>query len=90
MKQITKFSELKEGQKYSLYSKQFDVTNEAVLITKDYSPLNRDIVYFQFTRSNEKPITKERFIYNMKNNYMTFDTFAMWDWEIDDHDIYEI
>jgi len=63
MKKITNFSDLKEGQKYSLYSKQFNATNEAILITKNFiTGLNRDIVYFQFIRSIEKPITKERFI----------------------------
>jgi hypothetical protein len=88
MKQITNFSELQEGKKYNIHNLQFDCTNEAVLISKDFTGMNRDIVYFQFIRYT-RPISKAEMIKNFEANKITYELFALWDFEMKYNEITE-
>lgn len=86
---ITDFDQLTEGKEYYIYNLQFDCLNKAVLISKDFTGMNRDIVYFQFNRHITKPISKPEMIKQLTSNKMVYDLFAFWSWELKYNEIIE-
>jgi hypothetical protein len=75
-KRITKISELKVGEDYLIYNKQFNAKNIIRITSGDKTPLKRDIVYGGFVRNkNDKKIEGD---------------FAIWGYELKDLELYEI
>lgn len=87
---ITNFDQLKEGKEYSIYCKQFDVDNKAVMVSNDFTGMNRRIAYFQFSDMGENRITKRQFIREAQNNISSAATFALWEHDLQHNTISEI
>lgn len=80
-----KVVDIKEGETIELYS-QFNgpiVMNRITKLSDDYSGLNRDIGYFQYTDRQMAYATKEQFIKDMKNNVYRIGVMAIWQWGLD-------
>lgn len=75
-KRITNISELKVGETYLSYDKQFNAKNIIRITSEDKTPLKRDIVYGGFVRN--------------KNDKKVEGDFAIWGYELKDLEIYEI
>ena len=82
---IAALKDLIPGKIYNMYSKQWDVTNKARLISFDTTTMNRDISYWQFTDRGYRPVdeTMLRRIFKEEPGAYGFTTiFAFWGWEL--------
>lgn len=52
--------------------------NKVIIVSDDYTGLNRDIVYAQFSDRGVKKVTKEMILKNVQNILYTM---AIWGWE---------
>jgi hypothetical protein len=75
-KRITNINELKVGESYLSYNKQFNAKNIIRITSGDKTPLKRDIVYGGFVRN--------------KNDKKVEGDFAIWGYELKDLELYEI
>ena len=78
---MIKFSELKPGKIYSLYSKQFGSTNVCKMICFDITDLNRKISYWQFAERGHPIMTEAKLKQLTAKNIEAPGVFALWDWE---------
>lgn len=78
------FSQLKEGETYSIFNSQFNCTNRAKLVSFDTMGLNRPIAYFHLC---DRPgtMTKERLASMFKNDQYPHNVFALWDHDLSTH-----
>lgn len=66
-------------QENKIYTDRYN--NRCLVISKDFTGLNRGIVYAQFIDRVVKPVTKQQLIENTRKNTFTAHTFAIWNYE---------
>lgn len=78
MNKINSLAELQPGQEVNIFSHQFEVENPARFICGDYTGMQRDIGYFQFSDRGFKPIDKMQLVDQIRKDDVDNTVFALW------------